>query len=268
MSPVLTIAIASVKENSRRKLLLVFSLISLLVTAVLIFVALRKEDAGVIFGTGFDIGSVAALGFLAILALIAAMAVSMNSIGPSFASGEAALVLARPLSRTQYALGRLLGSAIAVLGFTALVATETQIARIATGEAMSGLLWEHWLVQGFNLLVISAFTTLMSCFFSVSIVSAVLAFVFDQVVTGLFTLHSVVQASLLEGPLATIIEVGWYVTPKFVPSPLQTEQLRSAPAEAVPFAIIDPTLGLWLWAAAWWVAIMGAVVLITNRKQI
>ena len=50
----------------------------------------------------------------------------MNNIGRPFSDGEAMLVLARPVARWQYALGRLLASMALVVGLCLLLATLLQ----------------------------------------------------------------------------------------------------------------------------------------------
>lgn len=272
------IAKSAIKEHSRRKLILIAVVVSLLTMAVLLYFAVTGDQTDVLFGpptrgaSGATIASFASLGFLGLFALFIALAVSMSNVGQPFSSGEATLVLARPVARWQYALGRLAASVAIVIGFCALLAVEMQIVSIVGGSRMSGDLWQHWGAEAFNLSVVAAITTLLSTFVSIPIVVAVISFFVNQVVGGLTFLHGGVRADVIKGFVATVVEALWYVTPKYIQSGLSrrgstVSTVEGSSADEIVRAFNNST-GMTIWAVAYLMGIVVVIVLLVKRKEI
>jgi len=270
MNQVLTIASYSVLEHLRRKLLIFFGGGSVIITAVLIYLA-TSDDAGVIFGGGSNVAAFASLGILGTFTLLAALAVSMGNIGQPFSDGQASMILARPVGRTQYAMGRLLGSTVVVTGLCLLLAVETQVVAWVDGSTDSGLLWSHWATQTFNTWLMVAATTLFSVFISTPVLAAVAGFFFNQVVGGSLALFKLVEAGLISGFLASSIKLVWYVTPKFLSSALVSKQMEGLPSRqggSAPNMFTENSPLFVAWATAWLIGLVLLVAWTTRRKQL
>jgi ABC-type transport system involved in multi-copper enzyme maturation permease subunit len=267
VNPILIIAGASVKEHSRRKLILFFVGFSLLVMALLFYFVIDQKGQQVFF-SGQGIVVTVADAVLSFFALLAALAVSMGNVGQPFASGEALSVIARPVTRWQYALGRLLGSIAVIAGLCLLLAVELQIVQIVAEETEAAAeLWGHWAVTAFNLTILASIATLLSVAISTPIIVAIIAYFVQQAVGGItfarIILNQVPQNADV-GAIKTIVEVLWYITPKFLTSPLQASRL---PEEMSRELFQNPP---WLiaWALAWLVGIVALTLFFVRRKEV
>ncbi|MEO7804893.1 MAG: hypothetical protein ABIS18_11415, partial [Actinomycetota bacterium] len=266
MRTMAVIAKSAIKEHSRCKLIFAATIVSLITMAVLLYFAATQDQAAVLFGRGGDranglaIATFASLGFLGIFAVFVALAVSMGNVGQPFSNGEATLVLARPVDRWQYALGRLAASIVIVVGFCALVAVEMQIVSVVGGGGISVDLWGHWASAAFNLSVLVTLTTLLSTFISIPIVVAVISFFVNQLIGGVALLHILVrlQSSNLNAGTSAAIETLWYITPKFLQSPL-TLRAASGAGHGTGFLMPHNSPGMTAWAIGY---LAGIVLLI------
>lgn len=263
MNAVLTIASASLLEHSRRKLIAFFVLVSIAVTGVLLY--LTRTEAGEIFFGPDNRGTLLSLGFMQFFALLATLAVSMGNIGRPFASGEALTVLARALARWQYALGRLLGSLAVVAGMCALMALELQIVQVAAGRSDPGLLWAHWAITAFNLAVVAAVTTLLSALISTPILVAIIGYFANSAIGGVRFARALVRQAHLTGLVPKMIDLLWYITPKFLNSPLERRQL-TADIERVLGGGNSP--GLAVWAVAYLAGLVALTLVLASRKDV
>lgn len=267
MNEILIIAGAAVKEHSRRKLILFFIGFSLLVMAGLFYFVIDQKGQQVFF-SGQGIVVAVADSLLTFFALLAALAVSMGNIGQPFASGEALSVLARPVTRWQYALGRLLGSIAVIAGLCLLLAVELQIVQVVAEETEAAAdLWGHWAVTAFNLTILASIATLLSVAISTPIIVAIIAYFVHQAVGGI-AFGRIILSQLPPGGdpgvIKTIVEVLWYITPKFLTSPLRASRL---PSEFNLEFFQNPP---WLiaWAAAWLVGIVVLTLFFVRRKEV
>lgn len=266
MRAVLVIAASTVREHSRRRLLAFFAIASVVLSVVLVL-AVRDTGGQMLFGPTVSIATVAALGVFQLLALVAALATSMGAIGQPFASGEVLAVLARPVAKWQYALARFAASIVVVAALNLLLAIETQaVQAIATGGVLAAL-WGHFAVLTFNLAVVVAFATVVSAMVSTPAIVAIAAFVVYQLAGTLATLHRLVELSRVRGPVSRLVEAAWYVTPKFLVSPLQTRQLQSPELGNVGELLPRNSRGLVLWAALYLLALVVAALALTERKD-
>jgi ABC-type transport system involved in multi-copper enzyme maturation permease subunit len=266
MSHILTIAAASLREHSRRKLLAFFVGGSIVLTVI--FAVVFRDRLGQLAFGGTSAAAVVAQGFFGTFALIGALAVSMGNIGQPFQSGEAMVILARPVSRTQYALGRMLGSLAVLAILCAILTVETEILQLITAKAFDvSLIW-HWAVAFFNLSVIVAATSLFSTFIATPAIAAVIGFIADALTDFVTQFHRFVSGGRVGGTFARIIETLWYVLPKFLVSPLEGRALRGAGAQAQGFLVGHNTPALGAWAASYLVLLVVGTVVLTQRKEI
>lgn len=265
MIPALIVAGATVREHSRRKLIAFFVIMSALLMVVLLFVAANLETRRIFFGPT-PAGAFVMAGLLGTFALIAAIATSMGNIGRAFNSGEALLVLARPISRAQYVLGRYSGGVAVIWGLAVLFALETQIVNQVAAGRMSGIAWEHWGILAVNLAIVAAVTTLLSSFISNPIVAAVMAYLAYQVIGAAELLYRLAKAEFLPGPFAVAARVLWYLTPKFLVSPFSRVQ-GSTGSDFAPF-LGSNSVGLVGWAMGWFLGLLALCILIATRKDL
>lgn len=255
MNQVMGIAGASIREHWRRKLILVFVVITLAVTVVQITSSSEQGRPNTVAGilSGFISSTV-----FAQLAFVAALAVSMGNIGRPFSDGEAALILARPVARWQYALGRLTGSVGLVAGLCLLMAVEAQAVRLSHGQPMSLTTWSYWGVQAYNLTVISALTTLISAFTASPGLAAILALVVYSFAGAVDLVFRATGG--FEDPLPIGILIAWLATPKMLRastsgtggefrgsgSPIELFPGMANPASLVAWSLIYLALMVWI----------------------
>ncbi|MGH2773033.1 MAG: ABC transporter permease [Actinomycetota bacterium] len=266
MNQVLTIAAASVREHSRRKLIMFFVGASLILAAGLAYFTLRQ-------GEGSPLAlpvNLTANRFMGFLALIAALAVSMGNIGRPFADGEAAMLLARPVARWQYAAGRLLASVLVVGGLCALMVVELQAVRLLDGSGISSGLWGYWAVQWFNLTLIVSIATLLSVVIGNPVIVAVCTYFIDQLMSGISFLYRSAELGRIAGEASGVIKFLWYVTPKQLSSALFLRELGAGSAEArqVMEALVGNTATMALWATAYLAGIIALTMALVARKEL
>lgn len=262
MRQALVIARASLAEHSRRRLTLVFLLLSVTLTAPLVYLARSPDIADAVSGPR---GLAAAAAPLRYLALFAALASSMGNIGHPLASGEALLVLARPVAKWQYALGRLLGSASFVVGFCLALATETAVVALVAGQgAVPAELVGHWAVTAFNMVVAASIATLVSAVVANPVIVAAVAFFAYQTSAVAAALRA--EAARLPESVAGWVEVAWLATPKLLVSPLTARMAEAVPGTQ-PVAAANPP-ALVLLALAWLAALALGAMWITSRRDV
>jgi ABC-type transport system involved in multi-copper enzyme maturation permease subunit len=280
MRNVLVIARASLREHSRRRLLLAFAIGTALVTGVSIY--LLKDVVGqAIIGERSRAALQLSNGIFSLFALIGALAVSMGNIGQAFASGEAIGVLARPVARWEYTLGRLGGSIGAIAGFCLLCGIETQVIQaFAGGGLVDSVIWRHWGVEAFNLVVVAAIATLLSVFMANAVVAAVVTFFINQLVATVASFHRFIEVArsgavvpaFARSGVARAISWLWYVTPKSLASPLAGRLLppeaRDRQGTLARAFLPHNTFGLTVWAIAYLLAIVALAIFMTDRKEI
>lgn len=265
MTPALVIAGATVREHSRRKLIAFFVIASALLMVVLLFVAANTQTRQIFFGSS-PAGSFLMAALLGTFALIAAIATSMGNIGRVFNSGEALLVLARPISRAQYVAGRFCGGLVVTWGLAVLFALETQIVHQVAAGRTSGVAWEHWGVMAVNLSVVAAVATLFSAFISNPIVAAVLAYFAYQVINAAELVYRLAQANFLPGAFEVAARVLWLITPKFLVSPFSRMQ-GSTGSDLAQF-LGSNSFGLVVWVLGWFLGLMALSALVATRRDI
>lgn len=254
MRAAVVIAKASLAEHKRRRLVLFFFVMSVLLTAPIVYLV-RSGQFEQLSGTPRGLVAFASVSALQILALIATLAVSMGNVGRPFASGEALTILARPVARWQYALGRFLGSATAVVVFCLVLGVETAAVQLLAGGSGMGLLWAHWATFAFNMVVLAAIGTLVSAIASNPMLVAVTTFFAYQSIRAIANVHALVAAGNVEGSAARWFEAAWLVTPKFLPPPGTSGPLETS-------------FGLLAWATAWLAFLAAAAMWVTSRKEL
>lgn len=265
MNQVLAIAAASIREHSRRRLIVFFVGASVLISAGLGYLTVVRLE-----GNPLSIpANLGANQFMGFLALIAAIAVSMGNIGRPFSDGEASLVLARPVARWQYAAGRLAASAAIIGGLCALIALELQIVRLVDQTAMSPALWGHWGTQWFNLTLVASIATLLSSVITNPVIVAVSTYFIDSFSRTVGTFYRAAEAAQVSGGAGGLIRFLWYITPKRLGSSFFFSEFGDAgdKARRALDSVFGNSPGLIAWAVAYLVAVVTLTLYVVGRKE-
>lgn len=270
MTTVLTIARASITEHVRRKLVLFFAVLVVLATLGLVYISLNDNLNATLGGAAIGAATLLSVSLLQGLSTLAAIAVSMNNIGRPFADGEAMLVLARPVARWQYALGRWLGSVALVFGLCFLIALLLQGINIIEDRDLGLRLWGHWATQAFNLTLLVSLTTLMSAVFANPVLAGFAGFFVYASSGFISTLYLFVTTGRMGGAGAAVITALWYLTPKTLISPLAMDRMAEAGdlAGSTSMMLISTTAGRAAWAAVYLLVTLGLTIALTQRKEL
>jgi ABC-type transport system involved in multi-copper enzyme maturation permease subunit len=248
------IAQASLAEHTRRRVVLFFFVASLLLTTPIVYLV-RSRQFEVLSGAPLGLAAFATISALQILALIGTLAVSMGNIGRPLLSGEALTILARPVARWQYAFGRLLGSAAAVVAFCLVLAVETAVIQVVAGGNLLGLLAGYWATFAFNMLVVATIGTMISAIVANPMLVAATTFFAFEAIHAIQNVHTYIVSGTVHGSVARWFEIAWLVTPKVLPSPGGPGPLHNS-------------AGLVAWAVAWLVALTGLTMWLASRKEL
>lgn len=182
----------------------------------------------------------------------------------------AALVLARPVARWQYLLGRLGASVGLVIALCLLMGVETQAIRVANGQPMSAALWGYWGIQVYNLTIICALTTLISVFAANAAIAAVLAFVIDRFASVVEALFRMSERGGVEGGLASALRVAWFLTPKTLSSPLGTNNGLGGAAFNSGRSVLSRGNfpGLVAWSLTYLLLMIGSTIIAVRCKEV
>lgn len=268
MRALLAIAGASVREHVRRKLLLFFVVLAVAVALGLIYLSLNRDVTSSMLGAAVGLATLASLGLLSGLATLATVAVSMNNIGRPFSDGEALLILSRPISRRQYALGRLLASVGVVIGLCVVMAVLMQAVGLFEQRGTGAVLWGHWATTAFNLSLLAAITTMMSALVDTPLLAAFISY-FLYSSTGIVTaLYRLVEAGRMAGLPAAVIRTAWLVTPKTLISPLAARMLpEGADAGTGRISGLAATSRV-VWSAGYLTVVLGLTFFLAGRKDL
>lgn len=265
MRSTIIIAGSAVVEHSRRKLLLFFFAFSVLITAGLILIAMTTEMQDLLAGTPMG---VLANGILGTFVTIATLAVSMGNIGDQFASGQALAILARPVARWQFALGRLAGSIAVVVGLCGVIAAELSITAAIAAEGGYADIWETWGITAFNHAVLATITTLFSVGIAQAIVTAILAFIVQSAIGIVESVRVFLKSFGVGGPLAAAADVLYYILPKFMVTPFDRTAARSQPLPGQLEELLVQPWYMWLWASGYLLAMVAVILLLVGRKEV
>ncbi|HLF69468.1 MAG TPA: hypothetical protein VI541_00755 [Actinomycetota bacterium] len=252
MNRIFLVAGATIREHSRRRTLIFFGVVSALVTAGSIYFVLTRPDLASLLGANLTLPELTSLGLFSLLATIVTLVISMGNIRPLFASGDADAMLSRPITRTDLVAGRTLGSVMLVIGSCFAFGAASQIISMIAGEGLSMDLVGHWVSEAFNLIVLCLMTTLLSGWFKAPAIVAVCGYLADQVVTSIQTFYQMVESGTLAGTVAKVIKMAWWVSPKYLPSPL-LEKTGLVGQPSLQWTLV-------LWAAGWSALLMFFIV--------
>ncbi|HEX2052837.1 MAG TPA: hypothetical protein VHJ78_03790 [Actinomycetota bacterium] len=270
MIAVLTIARAAITEHIRRKLVLFFLVLVGIAGLGLVYVSFNNDLTATLVGTAVGLATFFSVTLLQGLSTLAAVAVSMNNIGRPFSDGEAMLILARPVARWQYALGRLLGSVALVVALCLLLSLLLQGINVIEDRNLGLELWGHWATQAFNLILLIGITTLMSALINNPVVAAFVAFLVYASSRLVSTLYLLVDTGRVGGAGAAVISLLWYLTPKTLVSPLALDRISQGGdiAGASSMMLIESTEARIAWAVGYLLVTLALTFALVQRKEL
>lgn len=268
MKAILTIAGASILEHRRRKLIGFFVLITLVIVAGLVYLTLDTDLGANLMNAAVGMATIASVGLLPALMVLAAIAVSMNNVGRPFGDGEAALILARPVARWQFVLGRLLGSIGVIVGLCALMALLATGVGLIDQSGVNPDVLGHWAITAFNLSLLAALVTFMSTLLGNPLIAAFSGYLLYAAATPVSTLYLLVSNGNITGGPSAVITAAWFVTPKKLLSPLRQSGADGPEMSALADSALLPGNGARLgWGLAFIAVVLTLSFLVAGRKE-
>lgn len=207
---------------------------------------------------------------------VCAFAISMVIINHDLDSGAIVSILAKPISRGGYALGKALAAAALVFAIAAFIALCVCGLIGANGQNFAGLVFTYFLATAGNLLVLVLLVMLLTVYLN-NVVAAVIAFVVAQVIGLLAPLHMAVLGGDITGTFwVRAIDVAYAIEPIRLTSAIGHEAIAQAlrigmiSPQGDPYASLPPTSGpsdVVIWAL-YVVGLFGLLTFALRRKQI
>jgi len=277
----LIIAQLTVLEAIRRKLILVGMLISL------VFLALYAVGFSFLYsqrpGTGGQIAQLAALAFLTIFGLYAvnflsaflALFLSVGAVSGEIDNGTIQAILARPLRRADYILGRWLGFSSIIAVYVALMAWSLlMVARAISGyeaphplQAIALMSLSAVVLLTVSLLGSSALSTLANGVLVFSLFGLAWLAGIIEVIGGAFSNQSMVNLGIIVS-LIVPSDAIWRGASFYLQSPVVLAGL-SAGRDTFPFASsVPPTPALIVWSVLHVGVALASAVTIFSRRDL
>jgi Cu-processing system permease protein len=277
----LIIAQLTVLEAIRRKLILVGALISL------VFIALYAVGFSFLFSqrpeTGGQLAQLAVLAFLTVFGLYAvnflsaflALFLSVGAVSGEIDNGTIQSILARPLRRADYILGRWLGLSSIIAVYVAVMAWSL----LMVSRAISGYEAPHPL-QAIALMSLSAVVLLTVSLLGSSALSTLANGVLVFSLFGLAWLAGIIevignafgnQSMVTLGIVVSLIvpsDAIWRGASFYLQSPIALAGL-SASRDSLPFAsAVPPTPALIVWSVIHVCVALASAVVIFSRRDL
>jgi ABC-type transport system involved in multi-copper enzyme maturation permease subunit len=281
MNPTLIIASLTIKEAVRRRLLVAFAAISVVIVGLSAWGFDRLSHAHSLTSGEANLAVPQALilfmfMFSFVLAL-SASAIASPAISSELESGVLMTVVTRPIRRTEVILGKWLGLATLLAGYAAAVcALEFGVVRLSSGFTPPDpvLVTLYLFAEGALLLTLALLLSTR--------IPVIAAGVVGVAVFGAGWLAGVVGSlgsGLNISALRTVGEVGRFVLPTdglwhaaiyyLQPSSLITQQLSQGNGRNDPFfAQGAPSAAYLLWVACWFVIVLALAVASFERREL
>ena len=285
MTALLAVSRYTLLELSRRRILLVFFLIGAVGTLLLgvglkVIYSVASTSVGAQdparFQKFLELSFISDLyGALGVFGLLIAFAIGMTAIYHDLDSGAAVSILSKPVSRAEYSAGKIGAAAVALVVIVGLLAIEARLVMLLfQGGLESSLTGEVVATLGNALLVmllVLALSTWMN-----NIVAAIVAFVYNNVVTGaIVAVHSLTHGGGIDNQVVkSIFDVLYWVVPHALissaPGDLAKAQLELAnsPRGSETLALIPQASGAG--DVAWWaflVLLFSTLVYVAVRRR-
>ena len=283
---VLTIALVTVREVSRRRLVLALVLLSAVAIALTGWGFSRLPGVHNRDGTLLSSADVSVISsqllifvlfmFSAVLGLGAVM-VAAQSVSAEVESGQALAVLARPIERAQVILGKWLGLGTLIVIYAAVAtAIEFAVVRWATGYLPPHPVEASAFVagEGLVLLTLTLFLSVRLSGITAGVIALMLFFI-----TWIAGVAGAVGTVLSNGPIEATGTVSRLLLPSdglwrgaiFNMEPATVVAVASGSREAAanPFTSVTPPAGAYLlWVVAWVAAVVVLTILAFRRREL
>jgi len=248
----LAVALYTMLELSRRRLLLVFFAIGAVGIAGLgillkVFASAFVGGSTVEGPPGFqgptpeqmtkltELSFVSDLiGVLGVFALLVAFAIGMTAIYHDLESGSVVAILSKPVSRLEFTVGKVIAAVVGMVLIVGLLSVEARLVMYLFGGGLEDALWFQTLASVANAVTLMLIVLALSAWVN-NIVAAIIALIYNAAAGVVVALH---QQMLGGGVLADnqVLHVGLTVLYWLVPHAL----VSTAPREIVreQFAII------------------------------
>ena len=286
MSGVLTIAMVTVREVSRRRLVLALVLLSGVAIALTGWgfsrlPGVHNRDGSLLTPADVTVISSQLLIFVlfmfsAVLGLGAVM-VAAQSVSAEVESGQALAVLARPIERAQVIIGKWIGlAALIVVYAAAATAIEFIVVHWATGYVPPHPVEASAFVaaEGLVLLTLTLCLSVRLSGITAGVIALMLFFI-----TWIAGVAGAVGAVLKNGPIEATGTVSRLLLPSdglwrgaiFNMEPATVVAVASGSREAAanPFTSVNAPAGPYIgWAAVWVIAVVGLTILAFRRREL
>ncbi len=286
MNGVMTIAMVTVREVSRRRLVLALVLLS--AVAILLtgwgfsrLPGVHNRDGTLLSPADVALFSSQLLIFVlfmfsAVLGLGAVM-VAAQSVSAEVESGQALAVLARPIERAEVIIGKWLGLAVLVVVYAAVAtAAEFLVVHWATGYLPPNPVPAAAFVaaEGLVLLTLTLCLSVRLSGITAGVIALMLFFI-----TWIAGVAGAVGAALNNGPIEATGTVSRLLLPSdglwrgavfnLEPATVVAVATGSREAAANPFTSVTAPTGPYLvWAAVWVAAIVGLTIVAFRRREL
>ena len=282
MEQVVAVAYYTLRELMRRKLLLfLVGGGAALILAIGILAAVIKANAPAgTFQTGDFSGLVLIqmANVVGLFAWICAIAIGITLINHDLESGSAVSIFSKPLSRVQYAIGKLLAASLALLLIVLILGIGTQVVVLVNGGGHEAALVKTFLLIAANVLTQALIILVLSVVMN-NIVAAGLGIgivVAAKVVGGIHVVvHALIdQAVGATGNLPTIsavVDIFYWLLPRNLDSDLTREVFAAAATPPTSSALstinVSGPIDVAYWAA-YNLVLLAVLILVLQRKEV
>jgi ABC-type transport system involved in multi-copper enzyme maturation permease subunit len=279
MSPVLTIALLTLREAVRRKLVAACAAITIGLVALSAWGFDRlSHNASITSGeVNTAIPQALILFMFSFVVALSASAMASPAISAEAESGVLLSIVARPVRRSEILVGKWLGLATVILGYAAVVS----FLEVAVVDWVSGFVPPDPVVVALYLFAEGTILLTLTLLLSTRL-SAIATGVVAIALFGAAWLAGVVGSlgiAFKISSLRTIGDVSRYILPTdglwrgaiygLEPHSFVAQQLTNSPDAGNPFfAQSPPTWTYLLWVGVWFLAILGAGIVSFDRREL
>jgi ABC-type transport system involved in multi-copper enzyme maturation permease subunit len=211
-SSAIAVAKYTLIELSRRRLLLVFVLVAIVLTAALgiapfILPGMTSADGR----ASFILGGISRVSGLAIELCL--LAIGMTVISHDLDSGAIVAILAKPITRFSYAAGKLAGALFLLILLDALFTAGSMLVVALHGSGHAAVLFWFFATSSANAMLLMILVMVLTVYLN-NIVAAAIVVVFSYVQGNVSILHAMVQNHVITDPiLDPVINIIYWLFP-------------------------------------------------------
>lgn len=281
MNPIITIALLTLREAIRRRLIAACAAITIGLVALSAWGFDRlSHNASITSGevnTAIPQALILFMFMFSFVVALSASAMASPAISAEAESGVLLSILARPVRRSDVLIGKWLGLATIILGYAAVVSGL----EVGVVDWVSGFVPPNPVVVGLYLFAEGAILLTLTLLLSTRL-SAIATGVVAIALFGAAWLAGVVGSlgtAFKISSLTTIGDVARYVLPTdglwrgaiyyLEPQSFVAQRLSNSPDAGNPFfAQVPPTWTYLIWVGVWFLAVLGAGIVSFERREL